>query len=84
MTAASLPGGGQSENKNPAHAVCCGVLNLLLQVDSDPVALPWQRPIASPPKMGSPYNKRWLKTESATSRTQQGRFLILQSHQRGE
>ncbi len=37
-------------NKYPADAVCCEVLNLLSQVDPNPAASPWLRPIASRPK----------------------------------
>jgi hypothetical protein len=33
--------------------------------------------------MGSPFNKRWLKTEGATSRAQQGSFLYHEAIKEG-
>jgi hypothetical protein len=61
----------------PAHAVCCGVLNLLSQVGPYPETPPWLRPIALfLIGVRDPESRCWLKTEGATSRTQQGhRFL---------
>jgi len=42
------------EKGNPAHAVCCKVLNLLSQVGPDPETPPWLRPIALFLKDGEP------------------------------
>jgi len=41
--------------KDPAHAVCCGVLNLLSQADPDREASPWLRPIALRPQDGGSF-----------------------------
>lgn len=65
-------------NKKPRHAVCSLVLNLLSQVGyhlfSFALALAYR--VTSEDK--NPFNKCWLKTLCATSRTQQGIFLIPQ------
>jgi hypothetical protein len=41
--------------KDPAHAVCCEVLNLLSQADPDRDAPRWLRPIALRPQDGGSF-----------------------------
>jgi hypothetical protein len=61
-------------NRAPARAVCCDVLNLLSQVGPYPETPPWLRPIALfLYGVRDPKSKCWLKTEGAASRTLQGR-----------
>ena len=61
---------------NPRHAVCSEVLNLFSQVGfrlvSSALALAYR--VTSEDK--NPFDRCWLKTLNATSRTQQGIFFI--------
>ncbi len=63
--------------KVPRHAVCCIVLNLPKQDGAARrIFQPWPKPIASYLSGTVPFGGCWLKTGVATSRTQQGIFLI--------